>query len=251
MVRIGIPGEFDPRFAPHRATNDALAHAATLLGIELDIDWIPTGDLATGASGRLRDPDGIWCPPGSPYRNLEGALAAIRLAREESIPFIGTCGGYQHAILEYARNVMGFADARHAEYGPSASRLFISALACSLAGQTMRVFLQPGTRAHALYAVGAADEAYYCNFGLNPDERPALEASGLIVSGLDQDGEARIVELPGHPFYLATLFVPQTSSTSERPHPLVTGFVAAARNHALNRQASHAGRSAVAISCNG
>jgi CTP synthase (UTP-ammonia lyase) len=213
-----------------------------LLGVDLDIEWIPTGDLETGAPDRLGGLDGLWSPPGSPYRSLTGALAAIRFARESGLPFIGTCGGYQHAILEYARNVMGFADAQHAEYDSTSSRLFISALACSLAGQTMRVFLQPGTTAHALYGVGEADEAYYCNFGLNPDERPALEASGLVVSGIDRDGEARIVELPGHPFFLATLFVPQTASTLERPHPLVTGFVAAARDHALARQTS---RSAV------
>lgn len=92
----------------------------------------------------MREYDAFWCAPGSPYRSLTGALDAIRFAREERVPFIGTCGGFQHAVIEYARNVLGFADARHAEYDPYASSdLFISALSCSPFGETMRVEIEP------------------------------------------------------------------------------------------------------------
>ena len=233
-LEIGVIGEFDAGFAPHLATNAALDHAAAAIGEEVRVTWLPTATLETGADRSLAGFDGLWCPPGSPYRSLAGALAAIRVAREGAIPFIGTCGGFQHALLEYARNVLGFADAQHAEYDPTASRLFTSTLTCSLAGQTLRVTLLPGSRAYALYQSPHADEAYYCNFALNPVYREDIEHSGLVVSGRDDDGEVRVVELPAHPFYLATLFVPQTSSTPERPHPLVTGFVNAARNHAAS-----------------
>jgi CTP synthase (UTP-ammonia lyase) len=131
-------------------------------------------------------------------------------------------------IIEYARNVLGFEDAQHAEYDPYGSRLFVSELACSLVGRTMPVSLDPGSGAAALYGTTRVQEQYYCNFGLNPEHQRTLDEGGLRVVGFDDDGEARVLELPEHPFYLATLFVPQTRSTPEQPHPLVTGFLQAA-----------------------
>jgi CTP synthase (UTP-ammonia lyase) len=105
---------------------------------------------------------------------------------------------------------------------------FITALTCSLAGQTMSLDLQSGTTARDAYGVASAIERYYCNFGLNHEHLAALVAGGLVVSGADQDGEVRIVELREHPFYVATLFVPQVASTPSQPHPLVQAFVRAA-----------------------
>jgi len=119
-------------------------------------------------------------------------------------------------------------DADHAEYDPSASNLFITPLSCSLAGQQMDVELRPGTLAATTYGSLTATERYYCNFGLNPERLPALVSGGLVVSGEDHNGEVRIMELPGHRFFVATLFVPQASSTADRPHPLVSAFVRAA-----------------------
>jgi CTP synthase (UTP-ammonia lyase) len=103
----------------------------------------------------------------------------------------------------------------------------ITPLACSLVGQQHPVTLVAGTRAAALYGIGSAVEDYYCNYGVNPDYLPRLQAGGLCVSGTGNDGEARIVELPGHPFFMATLFLPQARSTIERPHPLLRGYAAA------------------------
>lgn len=103
-------------------------------------------------------------------------------------------------------------------------------LACSLVGQTQAVTLVPGTRAAALYGTDTAEEDYYCNYGVNPAYRSRLEAEGLRVSGLGADGEVRIVELPSHPFFLATLFLPQIRSTRARPHPLLAGYAAAVRS---------------------
>ena len=99
----------------------------------------------------------------------------------------------------------------------------------------------PNTRAAALYGVGESTEAYYCNYGVNPQYRRAIEAGGMIVSGVGGEGEARIVELPTHPFFLATLFLPQARSTAENPHPVVAGFAAAA---AMHRRAQHTERGA-------
>jgi CTP synthase (UTP-ammonia lyase) len=103
----------------------------------------------------------------------------------------------------------------------------ITPLACSLVGQQQTVRLVAGTRAAALYGVVAAVEPYYCNYGVNPDYRPRLEDGGLRVSGVGEEGEVRIVELPGHPFFLATLFLPQARSSAAHPHPLLAGYAAA------------------------
>lgn len=239
-LRVAVIGDFDPTFAPHRATDDALGHAAERLGVQVDVRWLPTADLEDDL-GDVRAADALWCAPGSPYRSLHGALAALRFGRERAVPTLGTCGGCQHMIIEYARNVLGFEDAQHAEYDPYASQLFVSQLACSLAGQTMPVRLAPGSRVADLYGTVEVEEEYYCNFALNPEYRRVLDEGGLRVTGSDQDGEARVLELPAHPFYLATLFVPQTRSTRERPHPLVTGFLRAARSRASRTLAGAGG----------
>jgi len=162
-------------------------------------------------------------------------VEAIGVARRGNVPLFGTCGGFQHVVLEYARHVLGFADAGHAEYDASASRLFITPLSCSLVGTTMAVQLQPGSRAALAYGATEATERYYCNFGLNPMHEDELIAGGLMVTGRDANGEARVVELPHHDFFVATLFVPQTSSTPEAPHPLIGAFVAAVQTHAGRR----------------
>jgi CTP synthase (UTP-ammonia lyase) len=227
-VTIAIVGDHDPSSVTHRATEVSLDHAAAALGLDLAHRWVPTSDLAEGARRALAGDSGVWIAPGSPYASMAGALAAIRLAREEGVPLIGTCGGFQHVVIEFARTVLGFEDAQHAEYDPYASTLFVTPLSCSLAGQTLRVRLEPGSRAAEAYGATEVQERYYCNFGLDPRHQALLHARGLRVAGADDDGEARVVELPEHPFFVATLFVPQTGSEPGRPHPLVAAFVRAA-----------------------
>lgn len=228
--RIGIIGEFDQKFPLHLATNEAIQHGFARHGVEASIEWLPTT-----ARHDLSGFDGFWCSPGGPYRSLEGALPLIQWARVERKPFIGTCAGFQHAVLEFARNVLRIEDAMHAEYDPDASKLFIRRLSCSLVGKRLPIRLKPGSRAAAFYGTDEAVESYYCNFGLNPEYREQLESAGLIVSGWSyneeaspsspqETAEARVVELPDHPFFQATLFVPQTNSTPDRPHPLIGAF---------------------------
>ncbi|MGA8108732.1 MAG: hypothetical protein WB974_04815, partial [Acidobacteriaceae bacterium] len=116
---------------------------------------------------------------------------------------------------------------------PYASVLFITPLSCSLVGKTMQVHLKPGSRAAAVYGDEQVQERYYCNFGLNPDYRERLEQAGLAVTGVDADGEVRIMEIPQHPFCVGTLFVPQARSERGKPHPLVLAFCRAAREAAI------------------
>jgi len=194
------------------------------LGVDVEATWVSTVDIDNTL---LEQCDGIWVGPGSPYKSMERTLAAIRYARENGIPCFGTCGGFQHMLIEYARNVLGFQDAQHAEYDPYASNLFISQLACSVAGRSMQLCFASGSRVAAIYGAECAEEEYYCNFGVNPDKIALLRRGPLQISGSDAEGEIRVVELRGHPFFLGTLFVPQLRSTSDKPHPLVSAFVQA------------------------
>lgn len=238
-LHVAVIGDFDDSYAPHLATNAAISHSAEALGFDVWVTWLATEPLETGL-GPITTADALWCAPGSPYRSLAGALAALRFGRENAVPTLGTCGGCQHIILEYARNVLGFTDAQHAEYDPYGSRLFISSLTCSLAGKTMPVNLKPESLVAQCYGMGRVTEHYYCNFGLNPAYRQTLEEGGLQVTGIDDDDEPRVFELPGHPFYIATLFVPQNRSTLDEPHPLVTALLRAASNRQLVKQPDRA-----------
>lgn len=221
-ARLALLGEYDSKFPPHLATNAAIAHSANSIGELIEPEWVSTGDLDQSLLERFA---GIWIAPGSPYRDLEKTLWAIRIARENAIPCFGTCGGFQHIVLEYARNVLGYEDAQHAEYDPYASTLFVSSLACSLAGRTMELHFAPGSRVSTIYGSLRATEQYYCNFGVDPSKVAILESGPLRISGSDIEGEVRVIEDPGHPFFIGTLFVPQIRSTFEIPHPLVTAFL--------------------------
>jgi CTP synthase (UTP-ammonia lyase) len=224
-----ILGEYNPASETHHATDTAIRHSLAGLNTDVAVSWISTENIK---ESDVVQAHGLWVAPGSPYKNFERALAAIRLARQNLLPCLGTCGGFQHMILEFARNVLGFTDASHAEYDPGASRLFVSPLSCSIVGMELRVTLRPQTIARRLYGTDEAIERYYCTFGVNPEFSETLaDHRDLVISGRDLNGEIRIVEILNHPFFLGTLFVPQTQSTEEKPHPLVSGFLRAVLRH--------------------
>jgi CTP synthase (UTP-ammonia lyase) len=228
-LHVGVVGDYDPGNETHRATDAALVHAAAVIGTAAIGEWVPTDKIGRGGTRELEGFDCLLIAPASPYRSTQGALEAIRHARTSDIPLIGTCGGFQHIVLEFARNVLGYDDADHAEINPDASRLFITPLSCSLVGQTMPVTLRPGSLAAAAYDRTEILERYYCNFGLNPDYLGELVAAGLEVTGTGPEGEPRVIELPGLRFFMGTLFVPQTSSTPSSPHPLIVALLEAAK----------------------
>lgn len=240
MLKIAVVADYQANLPSHVATNAALEHAAGSLGINYSKEWLPTERLATEGLHLLEPFDSFFIGPGSPYKNLHGAIDAIRFARESGRPLIGTCGGFQHVVIEYARNVLGFSDAQHAEYDPYASRLFITALTCSLAGKTLLIDLAPGSLASRIYGRRQVQERYHCNFGLSADCRSQLETAGLLTTGVEAGeeqsrGESRIVELPTHPFFVATLCVPQMRSTPESSHPLIEAFLHATANSSVAR----------------
>ena len=224
-----ILGEYNPDSETHCATDAAIRHSLVGLSAKLTASWISTETIE---ESDIVQAHGLWVAPGSPYKDLSRALQAIRLARENLIPCLGTCGGFQHMVLEFARNVLGFTDAHHAEYTPAASRLFITALSRAVAGMELPVRLQPRTTARNLYGKDDVVERYYCTFGVSPEFSDTLTGSrDLVISGRDLNGEIRIIEIRQHPFFVGTLFVPQTQSREAMPHPLVSGFLQAALWH--------------------
>lgn len=223
---IAILGDYSADFPPHPATDAAISHSSHSLGIQTMTVWVPTTEIDEHI---FRNHGAVWIAPGSPYRDMSRTLEAIRYAREHEIPCLGTCGGFQHMVIEYARNVLGHKDAQHAEYNPYASELFIARLNCSLAGSDMNLRFSKASRVREIYASDAATESYYCDFGVNPCFAELLQSGPLQFSGADSAGEMRVLELPDHPYFVGTLFVPQMRSTSDNPHPLVTSFLQALR----------------------
>lgn len=235
-LKIAIIGEFYQNFLPHTSLNKSLDYLARSMNVLIEYKWIETTDLLANPKNILSSYHGIWSAPGSPFKSLEGALNAIRYARENNIPHLGTCAGFQHSVIEIARNILGYSDAHHEEYTPESSDLFINKLVCSLAGKTMKVQIKENTHAYNCYKTPIVEENYYCNFGINPQALEKLKHPNLVFSGTDQDGEIRILELKNNDYFIATLFVPQTKSTPREPHPLIYGFISAALKKVLNNQ---------------
>ncbi len=215
-MRVVIGGDFDPGNENHLVTEAAIRHAADELAVKVVPEWASTVSLECPELV-LDAAAGLFLTTGSPYASLDGALRAIRYAREHALPFLGTCGGFQHVVVEGFRHVTGLHGAAHGEYDPGAPSAVVAALACSLRGQTMAVHLRPGSLAAAAYATEKTTERYYCQYGVADRYRDQLSTTGLAVTGRDGEGEPRIVERSDHPFFVATLFVPQASSSPRAP----------------------------------
>lgn len=226
-VRIALIGDYDPEVVAHQAIPMAIALAARASDVQAEPTWVGTDSLAPDVAPQLMPFDGIWCVPASPYANMDCALAAIRFARETGRPFLGTCAGFQHALIEYARNVLDIGEADHAESNPTASVPLIAALSCSLVGSSGAIRLTPASAVAAIYGRDEAIEAYHCSYGVNPNYTGLFDAGDLRVSGRDEAGSMRIVELVSHRFFIATLFQPERSALRGEIHPLIAAFVRA------------------------
>jgi CTP synthase (UTP-ammonia lyase) len=240
-VRIAILGDFNPEFRSHHATNDALQHAARKLNLKVESEWLPTPSLvAPGAEKTLESFDGLWASPGSPYKSFAGMLKGIEFARRCDWPFLGTCGGFQYAFIEFARNVLNIKDADSAENNSGSKNIIIYPVACAvpdregetpkLSSAVSEIRLRPGSYLQSFYGKEAdtVTEEFFCNFEINPEFEWAAMEAGFPVVARGRQGEIRAIESPTHRFYVATLFQPQLSSTEKQPHPLVLAFVQAA-----------------------
>jgi CTP synthase (UTP-ammonia lyase) len=224
---IALVGDYSEEVTAHRAIPRALQLARESLGADVDWTWIKTRDIRNPSSD-LAPYCGLWVVPASPYENTEGALGAIRWARESARPFLGTCGGFQHAILEFGRNVAGIAGAVHAETNPGGADLLLTRLSCSLVEVSGRINFDKGSLLGRAHASGGVMGEYHCNYGLNSAYRPVLETAGLRFTAWDDAGEIRGAELASHPFFCGVLFQPERSALRGELPPLALAFVRAA-----------------------
>lgn len=227
-TRIALVGDYSAEVVAHRAIPQALSLARVALGTEFEWEWFQTRDI-TNAARDLALFSAVWVVPASPYENMDGALDAIRFARETRRPFLGTCGGFQHALIEIARNVAGIS-ADHAESHPNGSELVVTRLSCSLVEATNTLRLVSGSLIQAAYGRDRTTEGYRCNFGPNPSYRERLENAGLRFTAFDEEGEPRAAELTRavHPFFVGTLFQPERAALRGELPPLVHAFAKAA-----------------------
>ena len=225
---IALVGDYRAAVIAHRAIPRALELARMMTAAKVTWSWIPTTTIHD-ASHDLADFTAVWVVPASPYASMDGALAAIRFARETGRPFLGTCGGFQHALIEFARNVAGLADADHAETNPSGSQLVVTQLSCSLADKTAPLHFAPGSLIQRAYGCDSVREGYRCSFGPNPAHRATFERTGLHFTAFDDDGAIRAAELSTtmHPFFVGTLFQPERVALRGATPPLVRAFVKA------------------------
>ena len=238
-VRIGILGDYDPKSPTLPAVEKSLQHAAAQLNLPVEGEWIATPSLlAPDAQKKLESFDGIWAAPGSPYKSFDGMLKGIEFARRRDWPFLGTCGGFQYALIECVRNVLGIKDADTAENNSGSKNIVIYPVACAVPDRAQGRPSFPARSRKSACALALicsrfirrtpVTEEFFCNFEVNPDYEWAAMEAGFPVVARGPQGEIRAIESPTHRFYIATLFQPQLSSQPGKPHPLVLAFVQAA-----------------------
>jgi len=244
-VRVGIVGKYVELRDSYISVSEALLHAGAHENVNADIEWISAEDLITeNAADRLSRLDGIIIPGGFGHRGVEGKLEAVEYARTNRIPYFGLCLGLQCAIIEFARNVLGWSKADTTESNPDTPYPVIALLEeqgqVTQKGGTMRLgeyesVLAPGSISHQCYGQDSVIERHRHRYELNPAFRDQLEAAGLNVSGTSTDGAlAEIIELADHPWFVAVQFHPEFTSRFLSPHPLFRGFV----RSCLKRQSS-------------
>ena len=215
-------GDRQPEFLTHREIDAALA----LMPEGVDCPWVATDDP------RARDLNGVkgvWLLPGTPYRDDDVAYAAIAHCLDSGTPFLGTCGGFQYASVALARTRLGLAVAGHAESDPDAEHLVVEALQCSLYGERRTVTPVPGTRLASICGAAPFEGYHHCGYGLAERFESQLAGGGVVISAHAPDAGVEGIELPDHPFFLATAFQPQVgSSDSGQLHPLLGAWLQAA-----------------------
>ena len=259
-VTVGLVGKYVDLPDAYLSVVESLRHGALENDVKLDLRWIPSDDMdGLLAADHLRGLDGIVVPGGFGIRGIEGKIAAARHARENGIPYLGLCLGLQCAVIEFARSQLGLAGANSAEFDPTSPHPVIDLMESqqdvSDMGGTMRLGiyaakLKDGTLARELYGEELIYERHRHRYEVNNRYRKDLEAAGMRLSGTSPDENlVEIVEIPAHPFFVASQFHPEFKSRPDHPHPLFGGFVAAAAAHrkTSTREEDRVGRLATVV----
>jgi CTP synthase len=250
-ITIAMVGKYVNLKDAYLSLNEALMHAGVRTRTRVNIQFIEATDIEKHGVGALAGVDAILVPGGFGERGVEGKIAAIRYARDQQIPYLGICLGMQLAIIEYARHVANLEGAHSTEFNRATPHPVIALISewqdikgtmeqrseQSQMGGTMRlgaqeVRLSHGSRVHQIYAADVIHERHRHRYEFNNTYLPKLMNAGLRFSGFSRDGLVEMVELPQHPFFVASQFHPEFRSTPRDGHALFTGFIKAARTHA-------------------
>lgn len=226
-MKVGLIGDYRESVTAHKAIPIALELASEKVFEPVEFKWLDTTDLTLAT---LPGFDALWCVPASPYKNMENVLNAIRYAREEDVPFLGTCGGYQHAALEFAQNELGYSEAGNVEVNADTSMPLISGLSCKLYDEKANINLIPDSNLAEIYGSDTITEEYFCGFGVNREYLPIFAATDMHFSGFDADGDPRCLEISRNRFFVGTAFQPERSALAGLSHPLICAYLSAAKN---------------------
>ncbi|MGA9852373.1 MAG: CTP synthase [Gammaproteobacteria bacterium] len=260
-VNVAMVGKYVNLADAYMSLNEALKHAGIHTHTDVKIHYVDSEELIKHGTGLLRGMDAILVPGGFGERGIEGKIAAAGYAREHRIPYLGICLGLQVAVTEFARNMAGLKGAHSTEFERNAPHPVIALITewrdrggqtetrseQSDLGGTMRLGaqearLKAGTLAHKLYGRDVISERHRHRYEFNNNYREQLEKKGLVFSGHSVDDLVEIIELPAHPFFIATQFHPEFTSTPRDGHKLFSGFIRAAREYAAAQPALKAAR---------
>ncbi len=242
-VTIGIVGKYVDLPDAYKSVVEAIRHAAAANDVRANISWVPSDDVdGLLTATYLEEMDGILVPGGFGYRGVEGKIQSIRYARENNVPFLGLCLGLQCAVIEYSRHVLGLASAHSGEFDPMTDHRVIDLMDTQVdvedMGGTMRLGLYPaklreGSLTRELYGEELVYDRHRHRWEVNNKYRSDLEAAGLQMVGVSPDDRlVEHIELPSHPFFLASQAHPELRSRPDAPHPMFVGFLKAARDRA-------------------
>jgi CTP synthase len=249
-VNVAMVGKYVQIRDSYISLNEALTHGGVRTRTRVKVHYIESADIEAQGTNCLDGMDAILVPGGFGERGIEGKIKAVEYARRHGIPYLGICLGMQVAVIEYARHVVGLEGAHSTEFNRATAHPVIALITewqdevrgaqardeSSAMGGTMRLGAQecrivPGTLAHAVYGRDVIMERHRHRYEFNNRYLDRLSKAGLKFSGFSRDGLVELIELPGHPWFIACQFHPEFSSTPRDGHPLFTGFIRAARNY--------------------
>ena len=246
-VEIALVGKYTQLHDAYLSVVEALHHGGIENRTEVSIRWVDSEELEKEGCGKLLfGIDGMIIPGGFGNRGTEGMILAAQYARENRIPYLGICLGMQMAMIEFARNVIGYADANSSELAPDTAHPVIDLMPeqknVTDLGGTMRLgaypcILKKDSKAYQLYGTEKIFERHRHRYEVNNEYRDIFEANGMELSGISPDGRiVEMIELRDHPYYVATQAHPEFKSRPNHAHPLFAGLVKAAGEYAADRQ---------------
>ena len=241
-VKVALVGKYVALHDAYISVVEALKHGGVANRADVEIKWVDSELVSSYNVGEvLSDVDGIIVPGGFGDRGIEGMICSIKYAREHGIPYLGLCLGMQLTIVEFARNVIGYADAHSQEFNDKSTHQVIHIMpdqdGVTDLGGTLRLgsypcVLDEHSKAYELYGSKNITERHRHRYEVNNDFRDELTENGMLLSGYSPDGRiVEMIEIPSHPWFVATQAHPEFKSRPNRPHPLFKGFIEASLKH--------------------